>query len=72
MSVEYKKRGRKMKTIDLSMLAEVNDIDKNMIEEEREPFFITCAICQGSKDIAKFKRSHICVKCIELIRSKRS
>ncbi len=68
MAETYNKRGRKIKTIDLSMLTEVNGIDNTMIKEECEPFFITCTICRGSKDIARFKNGHICVKCIELIR----
>lgn len=63
---EPKKRGRKIKTIDIDKLAEAGAV----MEDVNEPFFVTCVICGSTRKVTVFKRKHVCIKCIEFIRGR--
>ena len=66
MSNEPKKRGRKIKTIDIDKLAEAGTV----MEDVSEPFFITCVICGSTRKVTSFKQKHVCIRCIEFIRGR--
>ena len=66
MQEDFKRRGRKKKTLDLSLLADADHI----METPEKPFFITCALCGSRKNIAVFKNKHICINCINFVKDR--
>lgn len=66
MQKETKRRGRKKKYIDLSLLEDADHV----CETEAASLFLSCSICGSTKNIAAFREKHICMKCLNYIKDR--